>query len=86
MTDSEIAEEAKRRYPYNENETDNRINKLSSKRRRFIEGAKWMRDVVKNLSSNPVLCDSFYCWEKDCNLPKCEKACDVCRCSKLKPN
>ena len=28
----------------------------------------------------------FYCWEKECNLPKCEKACDVCRGSKLKPN
>lgn len=47
MTDDEIALEAKKRYPYNENDNENRINKQSSKRRRFIEGAIWMRDEAK---------------------------------------
>lgn len=48
MTDNEIALEAKKRYPYNEKESENRINKLSSKRRHFIEGAKFIRDLKNN--------------------------------------
>jgi hypothetical protein len=49
MTDNEIALEAKSRYPYNERDNENRINKQSSKRRRFIEGAIWMRDELKRV-------------------------------------
>lgn len=36
----EVIEKAKELYPYNE--TDNRISKMSSKRRRFIEGANFV--------------------------------------------
>jgi len=36
-TDDEIVAKAKELFPY-DNENDNRINKLSSKRRRFIQG------------------------------------------------
>lgn len=43
VTDDEIAQEARKRYPYSDDDTEARMNKLSSKRRRFIEGAKWMQ-------------------------------------------
>ncbi|CAB4183622.1 hypothetical protein UFOVP1106_26 [uncultured Caudovirales phage] len=53
-------------------------------------------DLVQNVESylqtegkNIVLSDvigEFYCWEKDCNLPKCETPCNVCKGSKIKPN
>lgn len=47
--DEFIALEAKKRYPYPPDSTEARINKLSSKRRRFIEGAQWMRKVLTGL-------------------------------------
>lgn len=43
ITDEKIAEEAKKRYPHNYDDNENRMHKLASKRRRFIEGAKWAR-------------------------------------------
>ena len=39
MKIDEIVLEAKKRYPYGESDNESKINKLSSKRRRFIEGA-----------------------------------------------
>jgi hypothetical protein len=45
-SDDAIAQEARKRYPYDDKENENRINKLSSKRRRFIEGAKFIRDSL----------------------------------------
>lgn len=48
---------------------------------------EWLEQkVVKFITPNAVSSDVFYCWEKDCNLPKCDKPCDVCRGSKLQPN
>ena len=46
VTDEDAANEAKIRYPYQDSFNESRINKLSSKRRRFIEGAKWMRNKL----------------------------------------
>lgn len=45
LTDNDIALEAKRRYPYKETDNENQISKKSSKRRRFIEGAIWAREL-----------------------------------------
>ncbi len=76
VTDDEIALEAKKRYPYDD-ENDNRINKLSSKRRRFIEGAKWMRDLVLP-QANVIksVCEDDVNDYHDCKLPK--GSCEVC--------
>ena len=46
FSDSEIANEAKKRYPYDDLDSENMIHKLSSKRRQFIEGAKFIRDSL----------------------------------------
>ncbi len=43
ITDNEISIEAKLRHPYLESDNHNRIHKIASRRRNFIEGAQWMR-------------------------------------------
>ena len=50
--DDEIATEAKLRFPYDESCNENKINKQSSKRRKFIEGAIWMRNELLNQLEN----------------------------------
>ena len=53
VTDDEIAQEARKRYPYSDDDTEARMNKLSSKRRRFIEGAKWMQfEIIQKQNFN----------------------------------
>lgn len=64
ITDDEIAKEAKLRYPYEESDNENRIHKLSSKRRRFIEGAKWMRDKIINQKSEIEFMNSMLTTKK----------------------
>lgn len=46
MKFEEILQKAKELFPY-DSDNENRVNKLSSKRRRFIQGAEWVMDEYK---------------------------------------
>lgn len=48
ISDNTIALQAKKLYPYNDDDNNTKKSKISSKRKRFIEGAKWMRNELQN--------------------------------------